>query len=211
MNYILKNDLSSIKKILLYILLFYFLPIIIYRIILILSSVSITPNLLENIFSHNIYFNKTHWPLILIFIINISIYMMLIYRLIINDVEFEKSNIFLRLETDKWIKYKNISLIIFIFLYSLVRFIFISCITKFSINGIYIVFYQSIFLVFISNIFLISYTLFSKKEVVFFILFILSLLLKINIIILIGLVIISELIILKLLKVKRTFLLERGL
>ena len=126
MKYILKKDFYTFKHILVYSIIFYILPLFVFRGITHITNFEINTNLIENFFSFNIKLNNSNWILIIISFINTTIYFMLMYMIMINDIEFGKSNIFLRMDTNRWLSYKNVSLIVSIIFYSFIRFILIS-------------------------------------------------------------------------------------
>ncbi|MEG0618118.1 MAG: hypothetical protein RR359_01555 [Bacilli bacterium] len=214
MNYILKNDFNSIKHVLLYSCVLYLIPLLLFRVITILTNFPVTNLLLENFFSYNIEINSTNWILTIISCINIIVYLMLIYVTIINDVKLGKANIFLRLDIKNWLLYKNISIAIIIIVYTIIRFIIISSLFSFltiNFHYLYIMFYQCIFFIFVSNLHLLSFIYCENKDVIFCTLFVIVVLLKIPFILLIVMLILTEIWLLKLLKLKRSHLLERRL
>lgn len=210
MKYILKKDFYTFKHILVYSIIFYILPLFVFRGITHITNFEINTNLIENFFSFNIKLNNSNWILIIISFINTTIYFMLMYMIMINDIEFGKSNIFLRMDTNRWLSYKNVSLIVSIIFYSFIRFTLISLLFGYStFKHIDIIIYQCLLFILIANLFLLSYTLFKHKELIFLVLFILSFIIKISLKPLIIIIIFSEILILKILKLKRHNLLER--
>lgn len=210
MKYILKKDFYTFKHILVYSIIFYILPLFVFRGITHITNFEINTNLIENFFSFNIKLNNSNWILIIISFINTTIYFMLMYMIMINDIEFGKSNIFLRMDTNKWLSYKNVSLIVSIIFYSFIRFILISLLFGYStFKHIDIIIYQCLLFILIANLLLLSYTLFKHKELIFLVLFILSFIIKISLKPLTIIIIFSEILILKILKLKRHNLLER--
>ena len=195
MKYILKKDFDTFKHIFVYSIIFYILPLFIFRGITYLANFEINTNLIENFFSFNIKLNNSNWILIVISFINTAIYIMLVYMIMINDIKFGKSNIFLRMDTNRWLTYKNVSLTVTIIFYSFIRFILISL-------------YQCLLFILIANLFLLSYTLFKNKELIFLVLFILSFIMKMSLKQLIIMIIFSEILILRVLKLKKSNLLE---
>jgi hypothetical protein len=130
--------------------------------------------------------------------------------IMINDIKFGKSNIFLRMDTNRWLSYKNVSLIVSIIFYSFIRFILISLLFGYStFKHIDIIIYQCLLFILIANLLLLSYTLFKHKELIFLVLFILSFIIKISLKPLTIILIFFEILILKILKLKRHNLLER--
>ncbi|MDY3801997.1 MAG: hypothetical protein SOZ95_08185 [Bacilli bacterium] len=210
MKYILKKDFYTFKHILVYSIIFYILPLFVFRGITHITNFEINTNLIENFLSFNIKLNNSNWILIIISFINTTIYFMLMYMIMINDIEFGKSNIFLRMDTNKWLSYKNVSLIVSIIFYSFIRFILISLLFGYStFKHIDIIIYQCLLFILIANLLLLSYTLFKHKELIFLVLFILSFIIKISLKPLTIIIIFSEILILKILKLKRHNLLER--
>lgn len=210
MKYILKKDFYTFKHILLYSIIFYILPLFVFRGITHITNVEINTNLIENFFSFNIKLNNSNWILIIISFINTTIYFMLMYMIMINDIKFGKSNIFLRMDTNRWLSYKNVSLIVSIIFYSFIRFILISLLFGYStFKHIDIIIYQCLLFILIANLLLLSYTLFKHKELIFLVLFILSFIIKISLKPLTIILIFFEILILKILKLKRHNLLER--
>ena len=210
MKYILKKDFYTFKHILLYSIIFYILPLFVFWGITHITNVEINTNLIENFFSFNINLNNSNWILIIISFINTTIYFMLAYMIIINDIKFGKSNIFLRMDTNRWLLYKNVSLIVTIIFYSFIRFILISLLFGYStFKHIDIIIYQCLLFILVANLLLLSYTLFKHKELIFFVLFILSFIIKISLKPLTIILIFFEILILKILKLKRHNLLER--
>lgn len=210
MKYILKKDFYTFKHILVYSIIFYILPLFVFRGITHITNFEINTNLIENFFSFNIKLNNSNWILIIISFINTTIYFMLMYMIMINDIEFGKSNIFLRMDTNRWLSYKNVSLIVSIIFYSFIRFILISLLFGYStFKHIDIIIYQCLLFILIANLLLLSYTLFKHKELIFLVLFILSFIIKISLKPLTIIIIFSEILILKILKLKRHNLLER--
>ena len=210
MKYILKKDFYTFKHILLYSIIFYILPLFVFRGITHITNVEINTNLIENFFSFNINLNNSNWILIIISFINTTIYFMLMYMIMINDIKFGKSNIFLRMDTNRWLLYKNVSLIVTIIFYSFIRFILISLLFGYStFKHIDIIIYQCLLFILIANLLLLSYTLFKHKELIFLVLFILSFIIKISLKPLTIILIFFEILILKILKLKRHNLLER--
>ena len=209
MKYILKKDFYTFKHILVYSIIFYILPLFVFRGITHITNFEINTNLIENFLSFNIKLNNSNWILIIISFINTTIYFMLMYMIMINDIEFGKSNIFLRMDTNKWLSYKNVSLIVSIIFYSFIRFILISLLFGYStFKHIDIIIYQCLLFILIANLLLLSYTLFKHKELIFLVLFILSFIIKISLKPLTIILIFFEILILKILKLKRHNLLE---
>jgi hypothetical protein len=129
--------------------------------------------------------------------------------IMINDIKFGKSNIFLRMDTNRWLTYKNVSLTVTIIFYSFIRFILISLLFGYStFKHIDIIIYQCLLFILIANLFLLSYTLFKNKELIFLVLFILSFIMKMSLKQLIIMIIFSEILILRVLKLKKSNLLE---
>lgn len=210
MKYILKKDFYTFKHILVYSIIFYILPLFVFRGITHITNFEINTNLIENFLSFNIKLNNSNWILIIISFINTTIYFMLMYMIMINDIKFGKSNIFLRMDTNRWLSYKNVSLIVSIIFYSFIRFILISLLFGYStFKHIDIIIYQCLLFILIANLFLLSYTLFKHKELIFLVLFILSFIIKISLKPLTIILIFFEILILKILKLKRHNLLER--
>lgn len=210
MKYILKKDFYTFKHILVYSIIFYILPLFVFRGITHITNFEINTNLIENFLSFNIKLNNSNWILIIISFINTTIYFMLMYMIMINDIKFGKSNIFLRMDTNRWLSYKNVSLIVSIIFYSFIRFILISLLFGYStFKHIDIIIYQCLLFILIANLLLLSYTLFKHKELIFLVLFILSFIIKISLKPLTIIIIFSEILILKILKLKRHNLLER--
>ena len=209
MKYILKKDFYTFKHILVYSIIFYILPLFVFRGITHITNFEINTNLIENFLSFNIKLNNSNWILIIISFINTTIYFMLMYMIMINDIEFGKSNIFLRMDTNKWLSYKNVSLIVSIIFYSFIRFILISLLFGYStFKHIDIIIYQCLLFILIANLLLLSYTLFKHKELIFLVLFILSFIIKISLKPLTIIIIFSEILILRVLKLKKSNLLE---
>ena len=209
MKYILKKDFYTFKHILVYSIIFYILPLFVFRGITHITNFEINTNLIENFFSFNIKLNNSNWILIIISFINTTIYFMLMYMIMINDIEFGKSNIFLRMDTNRWLSYKNVSLIVSIIFYSFIRFILISLLFGYStFKHIDIIIYQCLLFILIANLLLLSYTLFKHKELIFLVLFILSFIIKISLKPLTIIIIFSEILILRVLKLKKSNLLE---
>lgn len=209
MKYILKKDFYTFKHIFVYSIIFYILPLFIFRGITYLANFEINTNLIENFFSFNIKLNNSNWILIVISFINTAIYIMLVYMIMINDIKFGKSNIFLRMDTNRWLTYKNVSLTVTIIFYSFIRFILISLLFGYStFKHIDIIIYQCLLFILIANLFLLSYTLFKNKELIFLVLFILSFIMKMSLKQLIIMIIFSEILILRVLKLKKSNLLE---
>jgi hypothetical protein len=209
MKYILKKDFDTFKHIFVYSIIFYILPLFIFRGITYLANFEINTNLIENFFSFNIKLNNSNWILIVISFINTAIYIMLVYMIMINDIKFGKSNIFLRMDTNRWLTYKNVSLTVTIIFYSFIRFILISLLFGYStFKHIDIIIYQCLLFILIANLFLLSYTLFKNKELIFLVLFILSFIMKMSLKQLIIMIIFSEILILRVLKLKKSNLLE---
>ena len=197
------------KHIFVYSIIFYILPLFIFRGITYLANFEINTNLIENFFSFNIKLNNSNWILIVISFINTAIYIMLVYMIMINDIKFGKSNIFLRMDTNRWLTYKNVSLTVTIIFYSFIRFILISLLFGYStFKHIDIIIYQCLLFILIANLFLLSYTLFKNKELIFLVLFILSFIMKMSLKQLIIMIIFSEILILRVLKLKKSNLLE---
>jgi hypothetical protein len=210
MKYILKKDFYTFKHILVYSIIFYILPLFVFRGITHITNFEINTNLIENFLSFNIKLNNSNWILIIISFINTTIYFMLMYMIMINDIKFGKSNIFLRMDTNRWLSYKNVSLIVSIIFYSFIRFILISLLFGYStFKHIDIIIYQCLLFILIANLLLLSYTLFKHKELIFLVLFILSFIIKISLKPLTIILIFFEILILKILKLKRHNLLER--
>ena len=210
MKYILKKDFYTFKHILLYSIIFYILPLFVFRGITHITNFEINTTLIENFLSFNIKLNNSNWILIIISFINTAIYFMSMYMIMINDIKFGKSNIFLRMDTNRWLSYKNVSLIVSIIFYSFIRFILISLLFGYStFKHIDIIIYQCLLFILIANLLLLSYTLFKHKELIFLVLFILSFIIKISLKPLTIIIIFSEILILKILKLKRHNLLER--
>ena len=88
MKYILKKDFDTFKHIFVYSIIFYILPLFIFRGITYLANFEINTNLIENFFSFNIKLNNSNWILIVISFINTAIYIMLVYMIMINDIKF---------------------------------------------------------------------------------------------------------------------------
>ena len=209
MKYILKKDFYTFKHILVYSIIFYILPLFVFRGITHITNFEINTNLIENFLSFNIKLNNSNWILIIISFINTTIYFMLMYMIMINDIKFGKSNIFLRMDTNRWLSYKNVSLIVSIIFYSFIRFILISLLFGYStFKHIDIIIYQCLLFILIANLLLLSYTLFKHKELIFLVLFILSFIIKISLKPLTIILIFFEILILKILKLKRHILLE---
>ena len=209
MKYILKKDFYTFKHILVYSIIFYILPLFVFRGITHITNFEINTNLIENFLSFNIKLNNSNWILIIISFINTTIYFMLMYMIMINDIEFGKSNIFLRMDTNRWLSYKNVSLIVSIIFYSFIRFILISLLFGYStFKHIDIIIYQCLLFILIANLLLLSYTLFKHKELIFLVLFILSFIIKISLKPLTIIIIFSEILILRVLKLKKSNLLE---
>ena len=116
MKYILKNDFNTLKKFLQLSIIFYFLPLLTFIMMIKVTGSNITSLMNENFFSYNIKFNYSNWVLIIISIINTVIYISMSYSLIVKDVHNEKENIFLRINIRRWLIYKTLSLIIYIFI-----------------------------------------------------------------------------------------------
>lgn len=210
MKYILKKDFYTFKHILVYSIIFYILPLFVFRGITHITNFEINTTLIENFLSFNIKLNNSNWILIIISFINTAIYFMSMYMIMINDIKFGKSNIFLRMDTNRWLSYKNVSLIVSIIFYSFIRFILISLLFGYStFKHIDIIIYQCLLFILIANLLLLSYTLFKHKELIFLVLFILSFIIKISLKPLTIIIIFSEILILKILKLKRHNLLER--
>ena len=209
MKYILKKDFYTFKHILVYSIIFYILPLFVFRGITHITNFEINTNLIENFLSFNIKLNNSNWILIIISFINTTIYFMLMYMIMINDIKFGKSNIFLRMDTNRWLTYKNVSLTVTIIFYSFIRFILISLLFGYStFKHIDIIIYQCLLFILIANLFLLSYTLFKNKELIFLVLFILSFIMKMSLKQLIIMIIFSEILILRVLKLKKSNLLE---
>ena len=209
MKYILQKDYDTFKHILVYSIIFYILPLFVFRGITHITNFEINTNLIENFLSFNIKLNNSNWILIIISFINTTIYFMLMYMIIINDIKFGKSNIFLRMDTNRWLSYKNVSLIVSIIFYSFIRFILISLLFGYStFKHIDIIIYQCLLFILIANLLLLSYTLFKHKELIFLVLFILSFIMKMSLKQLIIMIIFSEILILRVLKLKKSNLLE---
>ena len=127
MKYILKNDFNTLKKFLQLSIIFYFLPLLTFIMMIKVTGSNITSLMNENFFSYNIKFNYSNWVLIIISIINTVIYISMSYSLIVKDVHYEKENIFLRINIRRWLIYKTLSLIIYIFIYTCIRIFIIFC------------------------------------------------------------------------------------
>ena len=113
------------------------------------------------------------------------------------------------MDTNRWLSYKNVSLIVSIIFYSFIRFILISLLFGYStFKHIDIIIYQCLLFILIANLLLLSYTLFKHKELIFLVLFILSFIIKISLKPLTIIIIFSEILILRVLKLKKSNLLE---
>ena len=211
MKYILKNDFNTLKKFLQLSIIFYFLPLLTFIMITKVTGTNITNLINENFFSYNIEFNYSNWILIIISIINTIIYISMSYSLIVKDVHYEKENIFLRINIRKWLLYKILSLIIYVLIYTCIRIFIIFCAIGCDSLNIYILIYQFLYYLLLSNLLIIAYILFSKKEIMFCLIFILSIILNFSGLILVMCNVISEIFILFLLKTKRTKIFERSL
>lgn len=211
MKYILKNDFNTLKKFLQLSIIFYFLPLLTFIMITKVTGTNITNLMNENFFSYNIKFNYSNWILIIISIINTIIYISMSYSLIVKDVHYEKENIFLRINIRKWLLYKILSLIIYVLIYTCIRIFIIFCAIGCDSLNIYILIYQFLYYLLLSNLLIIAYILFSKKEIMFCLIFILSIILNFSGLILVMCNVISEIFILFLLKTKRTKIFERSL
>lgn len=211
MKYILKNDFNTLKKFLQLSIIFYFLPLLTFIMITKVTGTNITNLMNENFFSYNIKFNYSNWILIIISIINTIIYISMSYSLIVKDVHYEKENIFLRINIRKWLLYKILSLIIYVLIYTCIRIFIIFCAIGCDSLNIYILIYQFLYYLLLSNLLIIAYILFSKKEIMFCLIFILSIILNFSGLILVMCNVISEIFILFLLKTKRAKIFERSL
>lgn len=211
MKYILKNDFNTLKKFLQLSIIFYFLPLLTFIMMIKVTGSNITSLMNENFFSYNIKFNYSNWVLIIISIINTVIYISMSYSLIVKDVHYEKENIFLRINIRRWLIYKTLSLIIYILIYTCIRIFIIFCAIGCDSLNIYILIYQFLYYLLLSNLLIIAYILFSKKEIMFCLIFILSIILNFSGLILVMCNVISEIFILFLLKTKRTKIFERSL
>lgn len=211
MKYILKNDFNTLKKFLQLSIIFYFLPLLTFIMITKVTGTNITNLMNENFFSYNIKFNYSNWILIIISIINTIIYISMSYSLIVKDVHYEKENIFLRINIRRWLIYKTLSLIIYILIYTCIRIFIIFCAIGCDSLNIYILIYQFLYYLLLSNLLIIAYILFSKKEIMFCLIFILSIILNFSGLILFMCNVITEIFILFLLNKKRTKIFERSL
>lgn len=211
MKYILKNDFNTLKKFLQLSIIFYFLPLLTFIMITKVTGTNITNLMNENFFSYNIKFNYSNWILIIISIINTIIYISMSYSLIVKDVHYEKENIFLRINIRKWLLYKILSLIIYVLIYTCIRIFIIFCAIGCDSLNIYILIYQFLYYLLLSNLLIIAYILFSKKEIMFCLIFILSIILNFSGLILFMCNVITEIFILFLLNKKRTKIFERSL
>lgn len=211
MKYILKNDFNTLKKFLQLSIIFYFLPLLTFIMITKVTGSNITSLMNENFFSYNIKFNYSNWVLIIISIINTVIYISMSYSLIVKDVHYEKENIFLRINIRKWLLYKILSLIIYVLIYTCIRIFIIFCAIGCDSLNIYILIYQFLYYLLLSNLLIIAYILFSKKEIMFCLIFILSIILNFSGLILFMCNVITEIFILFLLNKKRTKIFERSL
>ena len=211
MKYILKNDFNTLKKFLQLSIIFYFLPLLTFIMITKVTGTNITNLMNENFFSYNIKFNYSNWILIIISIINTIIYISMSYSLIVKDVHYEKENIFLRINIKKWLLYKILSLIIYVLIYTCIRIFIIFCAIGCDSLNIYILIYQFLYYLLLSNLLIIAYILFSKKEIMFCLIFILSIILNFSGLILFMCNVITEIFILFLLNKKRTKIFERSL
>lgn len=126
-------------------------------------------------------------------------------------MHYEKENIFLRINIRKWLLYKILSLIIYVLIYTCIRIFVIFCAIGCDSLNIYILIYQFLYYLLLSNLLIIAYILFSKKEIMFCLIFILSIILNFSGLILIMCNVISEIFILFLLNNKRTKIFERSL
>ena len=211
MKYILKNDFNTLKKFLQLSIIFYFLPLLTFIMMIKVTGSNITSLMNENFFSYNIKFNYSNWVLIIISIINTVIYISMSYSLIVKDVHYEKENIFLRINIRRWLIYKTLSLIIYILIYTCIRIFIIFCAIGCNSLNIYILLYQFFYYLLLSNLLIIVYILFSKKEIMFCLVFILSIILNLSGLILAMCNVITEIFILFLLEKKRTKIFERSL
>ena len=211
MKYILKNDFNTLKKFLQLSIIFYFLPLLTFIMMIKVTGSNITSLMNENFFSYNIKFNYSNWALIIISIINTVIYISMSYSLIVKDVHNEKENIFLRINIRRWLIYKTISLIIYILIYTCIRIFIIFCAIGCNSLNIYILLYQFLYYLLLSNLLIIVYILFSKEEIMFCLVFILSIILNLSGLILAMCNVITEIFILFLLEKKRTKIFERSL
>ena len=211
MKYILKNDFNTLKKFLQLSIIFYFLPLLTFIMMIKVTGSNITSLMNENFFSYNIKFNYSNWLLIIISIINTVIYISMSYSLIVKDVHYEKENIFLRINIRRWLIYKTLSLIIYILIYTCIRIFIIFCAIGCNSLNIYILLYQFLYYLLLSNLLIIVYILFSKKEIMFCLVFILSIILNLSGLILAMCNVITEIFILFLLEKKRTKIFERSL
>ena len=211
MKYILKNDFNTLKKFLQLSIIFYFLPLLTFIMMIKVTGSNITSLMNENFFSYNIKFNYSNWVLIIISIINTVIYISMSYSLIVKDVHNEKENIFLRINIRRWLIYKTISLIIYILIYTCIRIFIIFCAIGCNSLNIYILLYQFLYYLLLSNLLIIVYILFSKEEIMFCLVFILSIILNLSGLILAMCNVITEIFILFLLEKKRTKIFERSL
>ncbi len=178
MKYILINDiLSFIKKYYRY-LLGYFIILISMIFIQNIVGFKSDENLFIDIVGLNLDSNGNLYSL-LMFLLNLAIHLLVIFQIFDNDIKNGLTNIFLRINKQKWIIYKYISitfinLILRLIVYSL-TFIFFKILSgSLSINIIKYFLINFLFIMLIDYLFLNIYILTKKNKILLYIVFIIT-------------------------------------
>ena len=123
MIYIIRSDFIILKKNLVKILIYYFLPLLSCILISKFSNAKLNITWL-NIFSFNLTLSENLVVEIILYLLFICSNIYMVYLLFVNDFQNDMCNIFLRLESKKWITYKIFSIALYVFVVNTIRFIF---------------------------------------------------------------------------------------
>ncbi len=212
MKFLIINDLATFKKNFKSIFFFYFVPIIIYGILLKVSNIDINEYTILNIFSLNIEIETNNIIAIIICLISLFAYIYITYLLFFNDLNYQKEFIFLRIKISKWIAHKLTFLAVIIFVLFAVKILFFSILFNIQIFNYIIILMKGYLYFLLESLFLIL--MFANyKEMFSLLLFVfLNVFIGVNIVEISYLFLIMELIVIFILiihLIKRNKLLER--
>lgn len=121
MKYLLKNDLSTLKKCVPIVALFTFVPMIVYAILLKIDG-DYTFSMFLNVASLDVTKNLSVLEFLL-FISCIFSYVYISYSILVNNIKNACGNIFLRIQKKRWITMEIFAFSLCIFLYTIIRLI----------------------------------------------------------------------------------------
>ena len=133
MIYILKKDFSTLKQFIPKIILFVYIPILLYY-ITITGNKEFIHNRLNNAFSLEIIINKITWIELILFLLHIFTYLYLSYYIFKKTAKNNIENIFLKIKYKKWLAYKSISIFLILFILTFIKFLIYSVLLGFKIT-----------------------------------------------------------------------------